>query len=156
MDWMAYFKRKGTGTNSYRASKACRIIITRERYIRTNGWKHVGRVSNFMKMSRYPFFVFCGNHATKISLDILFFTPYNWSYISFCFPYIVRRKTLMETVGLERNPQRAGEGGNLVTVAGYEYHSGVSGWTLCSKSGRSFCVKEKHMLVCGNRWYNEE
>lgn len=33
----------------------------------------------------------------------------------------------METVGLKRNPQRAGEGGNLVTVAGYEYHSGVSG-----------------------------
>lgn len=80
-----------------------------------------------MKMSRYPFFVSVRKSGTKISLDILFFNPYNYEVYKLLFSLYIRRKTLMETVGLKRNPQRAGEGGNLVTVAGYEYHSGVSG-----------------------------
>ena len=51
----------------------------RERYLGTNGRKHVERVSNFMKMNRYPFsFVPLWTQAeNQNSLDISFFNPYN-------------------------------------------------------------------------------
>ena len=77
-------------------------------------------------MIRYPFFFLPSCFQSKMALTFHFQIPIIRKYIRKISPYI-KNKNVDGDSRSQRNGQRAGEGGNLVKVAGIEYHSGVSG-----------------------------
>lgn len=75
------YKQKETGTNSYWASKDCQSKITRERYLGTNGWGYVERVSNIINMIRCPFLCLPLLTQTKMALTFHFLNHILRKYI---------------------------------------------------------------------------